>query len=463
LSVPFNPAVALRFLQYYNTTIEFQSTLAYLKDPPAGYQQPAVDVFATLKAIENNVTSGVYINQYAFEQDVQLLSHAMHDGHVDISMGISSAFSFASPYYISSASVDGKAAPQIYFTGDIIYSQREGWELSPITKINGEDVIEYLTKFAALQAFGNVESHADWNQLMANPALDIQGYSNIFGGEVSFYPGNELNFTLANTTTLNTSWIALYNGPSYTGPLTTGGDFYNFFALGLAPASYEAAPTSTIDSVSSATPGSSVKRSVPKVFQKREESTPSWYNESNFAYPDNPDIFQPNLSITGGGILTGYFLEDISTAVLSIPSFGQYDTDQGTFTPTIANFIASATEKKMTRVIIDLQQNTGGDISLAINTSKQFFPNIDLFGGSRKRNHYLANILGETLTAWWDGLDPTNDDDTYFHYSYAADEWVVTDRINAATENTFRSWEEYSVPQIFMDDSFSMTVSLCSV
>ena len=43
-SVPFNPAVGLRFIEYFNTTIQFQSTLAYLRDPPTGYQQPAIDV-----------------------------------------------------------------------------------------------------------------------------------------------------------------------------------------------------------------------------------------------------------------------------------------------------------------------------------------------------------------------------------------------------------------------------------
>jgi hypothetical protein len=109
--------VALRFISYYNTTLQFQSTTAFLKNPPKGYKQPAVDVFARLQLIKANVKSGFYQNQYDFEAEVQKVVYEMHDGHTDLSAGILSAFSFASPYYISSASKDGKAAPQLYFTG----------------------------------------------------------------------------------------------------------------------------------------------------------------------------------------------------------------------------------------------------------------------------------------------------------------------------------------------------------
>lgn len=117
MSVPFNPAVALRFIRFFNETLQFQSTLAYLRDPPTGYQQPAVDVIAKLNEIEGRVNSGFYKNEYAFEQDIYLLAYAAHDDHVDLSAGILSVFSFASPYYISSVSVDGKQAPQIFLTG----------------------------------------------------------------------------------------------------------------------------------------------------------------------------------------------------------------------------------------------------------------------------------------------------------------------------------------------------------
>ena len=116
-SVPFNPAVALRFIEYYNTTLQFQSTLAFLKDPPAEYQQPPVDVMQVLKDIQSNVTAGVYQNQYSFEADIQLLLNRMHDAHIVLYSGVLEPFTFASPLGIVSASVDGKLAPEVFLVG----------------------------------------------------------------------------------------------------------------------------------------------------------------------------------------------------------------------------------------------------------------------------------------------------------------------------------------------------------
>ena len=116
-SVPFNPAVATRFINYYNMTLQFQSTLAYLKDPPEDYQQLPVDVVQVLEQIQRNVTAGYYKNQYAFEAELQLLVNQIHDGHVELSAGIMAAFSFASPYGLVSASVDGEQPPEIYLSG----------------------------------------------------------------------------------------------------------------------------------------------------------------------------------------------------------------------------------------------------------------------------------------------------------------------------------------------------------
>lgn len=115
--MPFNAAVASRFVKYWNETIQFQSTLAYLKNPPEGYQQPAIDVLDELSKIQQRIDSGFYNNQYAFEADFQLLAYALNDGHVALTAGALAAFSFASPYEIVSVSVDGKQPPKVYITG----------------------------------------------------------------------------------------------------------------------------------------------------------------------------------------------------------------------------------------------------------------------------------------------------------------------------------------------------------
>lgn len=117
-SVPFNDDVALRFIDYYNTTLQFQSTLAYLKDPPPGYQQPSVDLLDGLQQIKNNVTAGIYKNQYAFEVDVQHLVYSVHDSHVNLFSGILSSFSFGSSTALVAVSVDGTSVPDVYIAGE---------------------------------------------------------------------------------------------------------------------------------------------------------------------------------------------------------------------------------------------------------------------------------------------------------------------------------------------------------
>lgn len=332
-------------------------------------------------------------------------------------------------------------------------------------------MIEFLTDFAALQSAGTLEPHADWNQLFASPAQDIQGLTNVFGGGATFYPGDGLNdglnFTLANSTDkpLETFWVAFYDIVDCTGPLTTGGDFYNYFVLGLLPASYNESladcPFSDVSTTTSSSPSSTTTSSISDaIMQGINPTTPmvSWFNESSHAYPIDPAIVQPDLSLAGGGILTGYFLSDISTGVLSIPSFAVYGNGSDSFAPTVAQFISAATTRKMSRVIIDLQQNKGGDVSLAINTFRQFFPNIDVFGGSRRRNHHLEDIVGAATTDFWATLNEKDTADEYYHYLLAADEWVVTDRINADTGGLFRSWKEFNGPRHYQDDDFSLTV-----
>ena len=65
-SVPFDPAVATNFIKYYNDTIQFQSTLAFLKSPPSSYQQPAIDVQAGLQRIQDDKNNAFFSKKYSF-------------------------------------------------------------------------------------------------------------------------------------------------------------------------------------------------------------------------------------------------------------------------------------------------------------------------------------------------------------------------------------------------------------
>ncbi|KAF2866402.1 hypothetical protein BDV95DRAFT_209640 [Massariosphaeria phaeospora] len=458
-SVPFNPAIALQFLDYYSTTLQFQSTLGYHKSPPQGYQWPAIDVDQALEAIKQNVTAGVYKNQYEFEAQLQLLTVQFRDTHVSLNGGALSAFSFINPYGLISASVDGKQVPEIYLDEYFQTAKAEGKVPSPIVQINGEDVIDYLTRFAERNSLGYLEPHADWNSLMENPSMNIQGYLSLFQS-TRLYPGDEKNgdaiiFTLKDGTKVEDIWWAYCVDCEETGPLTTGGDFYNYFVLGFLPESYNETDTwwpilpeeeTEEEDTTEAEPTS------PPVCLKGTPAEQNWCDESLGAYPNDPFVAQDELTLEGAGVVTGYMLKDISTAILSIPTFVQTGNNALNFRKAVQDFIGNATQAGISRVVIDLQQNSGGLNFLAYDTFKQFFPDQEPRDASRIRSHKNANILGSAYTEWWDRKD--TDQDSYSEY--AAIEWVATNRINAATGNNFSSWAEYFGPESSSGGDFSL-------
>lgn len=211
---------------------------------------------------------------------------------------------------------------------------------SAISIINDQDVMPFLSDFAALNSYGTLESHADCDQLMDGPAGAIQGLATIFAGGATFYPEESITFILENGTKVGPEpWLALYNSQGDTGSLETGGDFYNFFILGFYPASYlpfglgdegHDEGGETVTSSATATPTGETMSSTTMI-----SLIPSSWGHP--AYP-TPNIWQPDLGAFGGGFVSGYFLKD-SIAVLSIPSFDEYGPATNTFSQTVANFL----------------------------------------------------------------------------------------------------------------------------
>lgn len=448
-SVPFNTAVATRFITYINDTVQFQSTLAYLREPPAGYQQPAVDILSGLTQIQNNITAQVYKNQYQFEVDVQHLLDGAHDGHMYLRGGIMAAFSFLAPYSITAASPDGASLPKLYITNDLVKSRDEGWTPTAIATINEMDAVEYVTKLASMNAVGGIEPNADWNQLFYTPALAIQGFGGIWDSGVRFYPGDEIALVMEDGTEYIDYWLALWKEPYETGPLTTGGDLYNYFVLNFLPASYD--PSGNFYNPAYALSEDLVNTTEPVVVPTPDQQ--SWSNRSSRAYPD-PDVRQEGLAVRSDGVVSGYFLPQVNAATLSIPSFAQYSDSIGDFSSAVSDFISNTTKQGLKRVVIDLQQNTGGTVELAFSTFKRFFPNVDPYAGSRRRNHHLGGIIGEAYTSYFNSLNPSDPD----YNDFLAAEWVVTSKLNAAIGQNFTSWAEYTGPVLEKGDSFSLTV-----
>lgn len=181
---------------------------------------------------------------------------------------------------------------------------------SAIISINGQDVTSYLDAFATNNSYGSTEGHAGWNQLMLSGAQDVQGYFNSFSGNTLFYPGDYITFTLENGTTVTDKYLGVYWSQGPTGPLATGGDFYNFFVLGFWPASFD--PSSGVDDTDGSASATGSFSSVDATATATGTATatistptPEGWGTSEFWYPPAADVAQPGLGTYGGGYITG--------------------------------------------------------------------------------------------------------------------------------------------------------------
>jgi hypothetical protein len=179
---------------------------------------------------------------------------------------------------------------------------------SAIASIDGIDTTTYLEWFAGNNSFGTLEPHADWNQLMSSAAQDIQALATVFAGGATFYPGDTITFKLENGTVITDNWKAIYYSQGNTGPLETGGDFFNFFVLGFYPASYDPDlidnNTVNITDLASASSSTSAAAAAPTVAvaSATPDCTETW---GNLAYPACPDVAQSGLGSDDGAVVSG--------------------------------------------------------------------------------------------------------------------------------------------------------------
>ncbi|KAL8726115.1 MAG: hypothetical protein Q9166_006907 [cf. Caloplaca sp. 2 TL-2023] len=469
-STPFNATVATQFLSYYKDTLQFQSTLAYLKSPPSTYKQPSVDLLGGLDTIQRAVNNGVYKNEYDFEIAVQKLVYSTHDAHVQLYAGALSVFKFGAPVSIVSVSTDGIAYPKVFILDDLLEAGDptipSDWEPSAIVTINGVSTNDFLKQFASANSQGTLEHHTDFNQLMSNPANDIQGILSPWEGNTPFWPGNDITFGFENgTDPLQLPWVATYTIPDDTPPITSGDAFYRIFVLGdfsdldvsIDDSSF---PTATAAANASAFSGSinastvtasadptAAATALATATTEEEEPQPTGWDY--FPYPPNPVTVQPNLGF--GGVVTGYFLNDDVTAVLSLPSFDVNSEAILTLSDSVGEFIQKSKDAGKERMIIDLQRNGGGGNLLATDIFKQFFPTVDPFGGSRLRAHDTANVLGNTFSAYY----ASQASNTTVTDQFAGSVWTAQGYLNAETSQNFSSWAELYGPHQYNGDFFT--------
>ncbi|RDW71635.1 hypothetical protein BP6252_08198 [Coleophoma cylindrospora] len=419
-SVPLNVTLSSAFVDYIEPYYQFQSTLAYLKDPPTGYLLPGADILGGLAEIKTKVQRGVYESQWEFEVDLWALGNILaHDFHMNLPLPLINAFNFQTiEGPLISFSSDGLTVPEVFFKSDLdqVYNATSDldWTPSGLVSINGQNTSTYLNLLGqTMSPFQDPD--AIYNQVFYSlPAAAYNGGSGLFviGGYKYGFTDDTYIYEFANRTSATFDNIATTSLDFSN--ITSGLDLFNLVDLPPIPE-----PTPTTASASATLAVTSL-----------------------VGYP-SPVV------IHSDGYTSGYFLENTTIAVLAIQGF----IDAAESDPmaseeqqaVITKFLEKCKTASMTKLIIDLATNGGGDVLNGIDAFKQFFPSLVPYAATRMRATPAVNFLGTLFST--DGIYNTTSNSVY-----------QTQGSLDVNNKPFPSWNVEGGPYLIHGDNFTAQI-----
>jgi hypothetical protein len=144
-TVPVDTSGDVLEIEGLKTLVEFQSDLAYLKNPPPGFLYPGVDVAGSLQAIISDIKNGRYTNEYAVQNDVFGVVASAYDFHFYVRPDIMRVFYWERAESLISVAKDPTSLPNVYGDKDkfALAGNSSGYQPSPVVKINGVDVEQW--------------------------------------------------------------------------------------------------------------------------------------------------------------------------------------------------------------------------------------------------------------------------------------------------------------------------------
>jgi hypothetical protein len=374
-SVPLNATAAKLLLESLKPYLEWQSTIAVLKDPPAEYAekvQPAIDIMAEIEQIAEGIDAGKYANEYLFGWALYTAIQGAHDGHFTyVPESVGGIFQWGRRVPLVSVSEDGEQLPAVFAFEDVLGTQYKNISYTPSAVVAIDDM--EATKF--LEALSQLGSLQDRDALYNNVFYEIAqvGLGESGSGTGMFTGGGRGRYvyTGANTT------LTFANGTERTienfarvrfnfRQINTGEDLAKqWFDFGSAASAEVASVAST---------------AANKV--------------SGPGYPDPVTIGPVNL--INGYYVDGDAYEDV--AVLSVPNFVGSSYAEQLFQQTSQEFIPKALADGKTKLIIDLQANGGGTILQGYDLFKQLFPDLDPYGANRYRAIEAVDLIGQSYS-----------------------------------------------------------------
>ncbi|KAL1799097.1 hypothetical protein ACET3X_003134 [Alternaria dauci] len=428
-SLPFDSTDASSTVDEIKKMVEFQSTLTYLKDPPRGWPNEAVDIVAGLDDIKSNVESGQYSNEFDFETDIASLMVKAHDGHLGWNgMAYAGAFRWrrSSAFTLVSASRDGSEIPQIWALED--FNGTVGYEPSPVTQIDGRDVVQFLMDEANLNSYHDPDTR--FNAMFFSQAAENYGYFT----SPRFYPGATTNVTYENGTTDTYSNGAIVLQPETWSYISDPDSFYDTYVRA----------TTSLTRVKKRDPTQPpLHLENPRDYEFRGTFTQQ-HGSVPLLYPDPVVAHSADLVP-----LAGFFINTGAgeIGVLAATTFNTEDVAGAQeFQAVIQEYISQAQSRGVEKHIIDLRANNGGKVLSGYDMYLQFFPSQEPQTQSRYRGHRASEVYGESISSFEEiGLMNAE----LFTSPFSNDAYL------SSTGEDFPDWKSMYPPERFNNDQFT--------
>ncbi|SMY23681.1 unnamed protein product [Zymoseptoria tritici ST99CH_1A5] len=368
-SMPFRPDLATAFLDHYRPYLRFHSTLDALKDPPPTYISTAKDLDASLNKIRARSAQSGYSSHYDFESDLNHQLSLAHDGHLQLELCSLQSFRFTRDLPLVSLSNDGLQAPSLYVLPDaeLMRSSENGQHVSPVVKINGKDAVYFLESDVAM-GLDMHDPDARYNHVFPSAAARLSGQfsSGAWVRYKGLWPGAAA-YTLefANGTAMKVDVLASWEAAI--GPMVykSGSDLFGAVCA---------------DSTASA--GGEGTAIVGDDLTSAAQS----YPESDWSHEDAP--------------IKVHYLDHAGmpdTAAVQVLSFA---TSNGSkqYADASAQLLNEIAARGKTRLVVDVTDNLGGDLSAGLNLFRLLFPNANVHLGTRFRVHDLIDTMGQIFT-----------------------------------------------------------------
>jgi hypothetical protein len=306
-----------------------------------------------------------------------------------------------------------------------------GYRPSPVTQINGEDVLTWLNSYAS-QNGRSQDPDANYNQVFVNiAALAYSGAETNYFALSRFYQGGNTVLTFANGSTRDVMTRAQFLSDESLEGLTDGASFFDRFCNKNLTETILAQANNTGTAPSQTASNDTL---VPYEAVSAEGVAPP-----HPAYP-SPIVVSSDNSVAG--YLSGTYPD---LAILAVPSFASISPIE--FENVVRQTLATASENNRTKLVMDLRGNSGGTIFLAYDLFRQLFPSETPYGAGNYRAGELHNFTGRVASENIDQLRSA-----YPELVQAGVDGVVLNSFNyreplTVNNQSFTSWEDFFGPQ----------------